>query len=58
VAAAHSIIVIAYHMLGRQQVYADLDSNYFDELHKERVRDRLTSRLEVLGYRVRLKQPG
>ncbi len=52
VALAHTIIVIAYHMLTRKQDYSDLGVNYFDERQRDRLRHRLTTRLESLGYHV------
>jgi len=54
VAVAHSIIVIAYHMLKRGEDYRDLGSNYFDERQEEQVKRRLTRRLEALGFSVHL----
>jgi hypothetical protein len=42
-------------MLIRREPYVDLGSNYFDELQGDRVCDRLTRRLEALGYTVRLE---
>jgi len=55
VATAHSILVIAYHILKNQQPYQELGGNYFDERKKESVAHRLTKRLENLGYEVDLK---
>ena len=55
VAVAHSIIVIAYHMLSTGSAYRDLGANWFDERDREAVRRRLTRRLEALGYHVDLK---
>jgi transposase len=55
VATAHSILVIAYHILKNQQPYRELGGNYFDERKKESVTHRLTKRLENLGYEVELK---
>jgi len=55
VAVAHSILVIAYHMLSRHEPYRELGGNYFDERKKESVVNRLTRRLEKLGYSVRLE---
>ncbi len=49
-AVAHSILVIAYHMLRRHEPYHDLGGNYFDERKKESVVNRLVKRLERLGY--------
>jgi transposase len=55
VALAHTIIIIAYHLLSRGQDYSDLGTNYFDQRDRDRVRYRLTNRLEALGYRVNLE---
>jgi transposase len=55
VAVAHSILVIAYHVLTRREPYRDLGPNYFDELQRERVEERLVRRLKRLGYTVELK---
>jgi hypothetical protein len=55
VANAHSILVIAYHVLARKEPYHDLGSNYFDERDRVRVEKRLSRRLERLGYRVTLE---
>jgi transposase len=52
VATAHALLVIAYHILGDGTTYHDLGPNYFDERDRERVRRRLTRRLEALGYEV------
>ena len=55
IAVAHSIIISAYHMLSRHQVYRDLGDNYFDERKKAAVVNRLSRRLSKLGYSVRLE---
>lgn len=52
IAVAHSILVIAYHLLHRRCTYQDLGGNYFDEREREATARRLTSRLEHLGYTV------
>jgi len=54
VAVAHSILVIAYHILSRQEPYRELGGNYFDERKRESVTNRLLRRLERLGYEVTL----
>jgi len=54
IAVAHSILVIIYHLLTRQQPYRDLGGNYFDERKRESVANRLVRRLEKLGYQVAL----
>jgi len=55
VAVAHSILVISYHILKRHQPYHELGANYFDERKRESVAQRLTERLEKLGYQVNLE---
>jgi transposase len=55
VAVAHSILVIAYHMLKKHQPYHELGGNYFDDRRKEAVTNRLITRLTKLGYCVSLE---
>ncbi len=57
VAVAHSILVIAYHLLQRQEEYRELGGDYFDRQRPEATVNRLTHRLEQLGYQVILQQP-
>lgn len=57
VAVAHTILIIAYHMLQRQEPYQDLGGNYYDERKKEKVANRYVRRLERLGYRVTIAEP-
>jgi transposase len=54
-AVAHSIVVSAFHMLSRNEPYQELGANYFDEHRREHLVDRLTRRIERLGYRVGLE---
>jgi transposase len=56
-AVAHSILVIAYHLIQRREPYRDLGSHYFDERQKVSTANRLTRRLEKLGYRVVVTPP-
>jgi transposase len=56
VAVAHSILIIAYHILRDSVTYQDLGGNYFDEREQVAVVSRLTKRLKSLGYTV-AKQP-
>ncbi len=56
-AVAHSILVIAYHIIQRRQPYQDLGSNYFDERQKVSIANRLTRRLEKLGYQITITPP-
>jgi transposase len=55
VAVAHTIPVIAYHLLKDGHGYEDLGGNYFDERDRQFVERRLVRRLEGLGYRVSLE---
>jgi transposase len=55
VAVAHSILVIAYHVLKDRKPFYDLGSLYFDQRDKEAVEKRLVKRLSKLGYEVVLK---
>lgn len=56
-AVAHAILVIAYHILQRREPYRDFGANYFDERQKVSTANRLTRRLEKLGYRVLITPP-
>jgi len=56
VAVAHSILVIAYHLLQEDgTIYTDLGPTYFDERSKEATTRRTVKRLERLGYKVTLE---
>jgi transposase len=55
-AVGHSILTIAYHMMDRGTRFEELGADYFDQRDPEKVRDRLVSRLEKLGYHVTLSQ--
>jgi len=54
IAVAHSILVIAYHMMKRHEPYHELGANYFDQRKRTNIANRLTRRLERLGYTVSL----
>ena len=53
-AVAHSILVIAYHLITRKEPYRELGGNYFDQIHPEKTAKRLVKRLEQLGFHVSL----
>jgi transposase len=53
-AVGHAILVIAYHLLKRQEDYRDLGPNYFDQKNPESLRRALVKRLEKIGYAVSL----
>ncbi len=55
VAVAHTILVIAYHLLRRGTTYDDLGNRYFDERDRRAVEHRLVHRLQGLGYKVTLE---
>jgi len=54
-AVAHSILLIAYHLLRDGGTYEDLGANYFDQRDRQAVQRRLIHRLEALGYNVHLE---
>jgi transposase len=54
VAVAHSLLVIAYHVLRNGQSYRELGGHYFDRLNTERLTRYHTQRLAALGYTVTL----
>ncbi|HEX3051147.1 MAG TPA: hypothetical protein VHP83_10870 [Aggregatilineaceae bacterium] len=49
---AHSILVIAYHIIRDHAAYVDLEANYYDERNAELVQKRLIKHLENLGLKV------
>lgn len=54
-AVAHSILVIAYHLIQRQEPYRELGADYFDKRRPEATAKHLVKRLEKLGYQVSLQ---
>ena len=56
-AVAHSILVIAYHLITRNEPYHDLGADYFDRRRPDATAKRLLKRLEKLGYQVNLQTP-
>ena len=55
VAVGHSLLVTGYYLITRHRDYKDLGPHYFDERHKESIRQRAVKRLTQLGYQVELK---
>jgi transposase len=55
IAVAHSILVIAYHMIERGTEYVELGGDYFDKRNHQQVQRRLVKRLETLGFKVSLE---
>jgi len=52
IAVAHSILVIAYHIIKDGTTYTDLGPNYFEERDEEKIIQRYTERIERLGKTV------
>jgi len=52
IAVAHSMLIIAYEMLRKNQPYRDLGENYLESLHPAKIANRLVRRLEHMGYEV------
>ena len=57
IAVAHSILVIAYHVLDRNQPYRELGGDYFAQRQeKAAYQRRLVKQLERMGYDVTLAE--
>jgi transposase len=54
IAVAHSILVIAYHVLRDGRSYRELGGDYFDRMSTDRLTRYHTRRLAALGYAVTL----
>jgi transposase len=52
---AHSVLVIAWHMLTERKPYQDLGPDYFERSRAEQVKRYHTRKLEHLGYAVTLQ---
>jgi transposase len=56
IAVAHSILVIAYHVIKDDQPYQELGATFHDQRSATTVAHQLTRRLEALGYEVQLQR--
>lgn len=56
VAVAHSILVIAYHLLQNGRSYKDLGPDFFDRRNQDVLERRLVKRLEQLGNKVTIEK--
>ena len=56
VAVAHSVVVIIYHVLARDQSYTELGGDYFDRQHVEQQRSYYIRRLQMLGLKVKVEE--
>jgi len=54
VALAHTLLIIAYHLLAQEEEYQELGGTYFDDLDREQKEKRLVRQLEKLGFEVAL----
>jgi len=54
IAVAHSILVIAYHLIKSKEPYHDLGFGYFDKRNVQSTAKRLVHRLQELGYNIDL----
>jgi hypothetical protein len=52
---ADAIVVSVFHMLSCHEPYRELRLNYIDERRRDHLVDRLTRRIQHLGYRVHLE---
>jgi len=55
-AVAHSILIMAYHVIKEQCTYNELGGDYFDRLNEEHLVKRLSSRIQALGYRIEVQK--
>ena len=53
-AVSHSVLVIVYQVLAKDEPYQDLGPDYFRRQDKEQQARRFVRQLETLGYRVEL----
>lgn len=53
-AVGHSILVIAWHLLSRDEPYSDLGAHYFLRRDTKAHTNRLVRQLEALGHSVTL----
>ncbi len=56
VAIAHSILVIAYHILKYKKPYYDLGPDYFDKLNRQHLVKYHQKRLQSLGFKVTIEK--
>jgi transposase len=56
IAVAHSILIIAYHLLKDGTTYDDLGADFFDRRNQDALEHRLVRRLEALGNKVTIER--
>ncbi|MGE5126930.1 MAG: IS110 family transposase [Betaproteobacteria bacterium] len=57
VAVAHAIVIAAWHVLSKNVPYRELGPGHFDAIDKDRLKRRLLTRLNELGYEVTVTAP-
>jgi transposase len=55
IAVAHSILVMAYHMIKEKEPYREMGNDFFDKRNIQATTKRMVRRLETLGYKVKLE---
>lgn len=55
IAVAHSILVIAYHLLSNHTTYQEKGEQFFEEMERQGAEKRLVRQLTRLGYQVELQ---
>jgi transposase len=55
IAVAHTILIIAFHILKSGQSYNELGGNYLEQINKEQLQRYFVKRLERLGLKVTLE---
>jgi hypothetical protein len=55
IAVAHSILVIAYHLLNNHTTYQEKGEHFFEEMERQGAEKRLVRQLARLGYQVELQ---
>lgn len=55
-AVAHTILIMAYHVIKEQCTYKELGGDYFDRLNEEHLVKRLSSRIQALGYKIEVQK--
>jgi transposase len=55
-ALAHTLLIMAYHIVKEQCTYNELGADSFDRLNEQYLVKRLTSRIERLGYQVKINK--
>lgn len=55
-AVGHTILIIAYHIIKEQCVHLELGAEFFDRLNEQHLINRLTKRINALGYKVDIEK--